>query len=511
MDMGDTDTQNFLEAISTITYCNPFVPERIEWEQKALGSAFVPEPDTTWSRVPGMGDQDRPNVVQLTDRANRLAEQLRPAYRATKISRDKLDGLYQDLVTYVLHYRHFAGTVTEFDRSDPSTLRLRWKRFLDDYLHYLGEDSPANETGGGPEHLFALLDQVRRAFSYVFDLIVGDSTPAAKLRAAVWQSIFTHDMRRYRRSLYRHMADVSTLITGPSGSGKDLVAQAIGQSQYVPFDRKSVTFADRGETRFVPLNLSAFSPQLIESELFGHSKGAFTGANSDRPGWLEQSPSSGGLFLDEIGELDSAIQVKLLRVIQTRAYSRLGANDMRHFQGKLLAATNRDLSTEIEAGRFRMDLFYRLCADHVETPSLRAQLDDRPQALDRLILTLAQRIAGDEAPAVAAETQTWIHQSLPTDYPWPGNIRELEQCLRNVMVRRSYLPPVASQFANNTPAWLMNLSNRELTADELVRRYVTWVYAHERTYERTAEIVQLDRRTVKAKVDQVWLATINPN
>ena len=138
-----------------------------------------------------------------------------------------------------------------------------------------------------PEHLFAVFFQIARAFHSIFENIVGGSSPTARLRAAVWQSIFTHDMRRYMRTLYRHMADIATLITGPSGSGKELVARAVGQSLYTEFDPKGQRFA---ENRYSSLNLSAFAPTLIESELFGSVRGAFSGA-TDRVGWLEECGS----------------------------------------------------------------------------------------------------------------------------------------------------------------------------------------------------------------------------
>ena len=188
--------------------------------------------------------------------------------------------------------------------------------------------------------------------------------PAARLRAAIWQSIFTHDMRRYRRTLYARMGDFPTLITGPSGTGKELAARAIAQSRYVPFDDRRLSFANEGG--FFPINISALSPMLIESELFGHRRGAFTGAIADRKGWLETcpgavAPCSSTSFLERI--LDPAIQVKLLRVIETRTFHPVGDTAGRQFRGKLITATNRDLAALIAKGRFREDLYYRLCSD----------------------------------------------------------------------------------------------------------------------------------------------------
>ncbi len=190
------------------------------------------------------------------------------------------------------------------------------------------------------------------------------------------------------------------------------------------------------------LSLAALPSTLIESELFGHKKGAFTGAAEHRAGWIEICPPLGTVFLDEIAETEAAIQVKLLRVLQSRTFQRVGDTQDRTFQGKIVAATNRDLAAEMQAGRFRPDLYYRLCSDVIETPSLAAQFRDAPEELGQLLRFLARRIAGEEeAETVARETEGWITAHLGADYPWPGNVRELEQCLRNVMIRGRYRPP----------------------------------------------------------------------
>lgn len=125
----------------------------------------------------------------------------------------------------------------------------------------------------------------------------------------------------------------------------------------------------------------------------------------------------------------------------TATFSRLGETETRTFAGKIIAATNRDLALEMQEGRFRPDFYYRLCSDVIEVPSLRQRMADDPAELSHLVGHLSQRIAGDEGPALAAEVEQWIAEELGLDYPWPGNIRELEQCVRNVLIRRQYHPP----------------------------------------------------------------------
>ena len=278
--------------------------------------------------------------------------------------------------------------------------------------------------------------------------------PAAQLRAAVWNSVFTSDFRRYLRVLFDHMGDFTTLIVGPSGTGKELVARAIGLSRYIPFDPKTHSFAEDFTGSFHPLNLSALSPTLIESELFGHKRGAFTGALQDRAGWLEVCRPLGAVFLDEVGEIDAAIQIKLLRVLQTRTFQRLGDTQDRKFTGKIIAATNRDLAQQMQRGQIREDFYYRLCSDMISTPSLAEILRQSPNELHNIILFIAQRVtagggdipvehphaSADEAEKLAQEVESFITQHLGRDYPWPGNFRELEQCVRNILIRGEYRP-----------------------------------------------------------------------
>ena len=164
-----------------------------------------------------------------------------------------------------------------------------WPEFAQDFNYFYRVPNTKLPHAYDAAHIFACLVQVCRAFWNIFDNIVGDSLAIAHVRAEVWQSIFTHNMRRYRQSLFSRMTDVTTLITGPSGTGKELVARAIGLSQFIPFDEKRQRFEGDATNLFFALNISALSPTVVESELFGHSQGSFTGAGGDRVGWLERN------------------------------------------------------------------------------------------------------------------------------------------------------------------------------------------------------------------------------
>ncbi len=508
MSLFNSTDRRFAQAIADLSYCNPFLPERIEWERVALGDQFD-ETEAVWSKR-GDWESGRPNVLRLQERTEALATRLRDELAGGAKADAAEIRLYEDLVNYLLYhrYRPQLAVASAAEVGKPHPLRF-WKQFLNDYQHFLvplacGPSEPANAA-----HLFACFYQLNRAFMHIFDNLIGSSLPAARLRAAVWQSVFTHDMRRYRRALYDRMVDFTALVTGPSGTGKELVARAIGLSRFVPFDPVKQQFTDTGNA-FHPLNLSALSATLIESELFGHCRGAFTGAVDDRTGWLEICQPHGTVFLDEIGDLDTAIQVKLLRVLQVRKFQRLGETTDRYFPGKIIAATNRDLAARIAEGAFREDLYYRLCSDIVSTPTLREQLADCPGDLANLILFITKRIVGEEAESLAREIEAWIVDKLGRDYTWPGNIRELEQCVRNVIVRQHYQPRrVATVRADDPRQETINaLVSGSLTADELLCRYCTQVYAETGSYEQAAERLHLDRRTVKAKVDPELLARL---
>ena len=158
---------------------------------------------------------------------------------------------------------------------------------------------------------------------------------------------------------------------------------------------------------------------------------------------------------------------------------------------------------EMHEGRFREDFYYRLCSDIVDVPSLHQRIADDPGELPHLVAHLAQRAVGPEAAVLAEEVVEWIDKNLGRDYPWPGNIRELEQCLRNVLIRRAYAPAsqTSSPGVDHHDELLAAILAGKLTADELLRRYCTLIFAATGSYEATARKLKLDRRTVRAKID----------
>ncbi|MCX5662617.1 MAG: sigma 54-interacting transcriptional regulator [Planctomycetota bacterium] len=495
-----------LEGVSRLVYVNPFLPERVAIERQILGPAFS-EAGSDWNVRPD-ADSGYPNLQRITALGQQAADDLRRRIAAgAKPVRDE-PALYEGLVLFLLYHRYLERlreTAAAFLRQPDARLRVAYyASFARDAGHYLALPGLPKPDPRETAHLFACFFQVRRAFRHIFNFLIGASAPAVRLRAAIWQSIFTHDMRRYRRGLHLRMQDHTTLITGPSGTGKELVARAIGLSRYLPFDHASESFPSDPPSTFHAVNLSALSPTLIESELFGHRRGAFTGAVVERAGHLETCGPNGAVFLDEVGELDPAIQVKLLRVLQDRTFHRIGETRPRRFEGKVIAATNRDLAREIREGNFRADFYYRLCSDMIATPALAEQLRDDPGELPRLTLFLARQIVGpEEAAGLAEEVVGWIGKRLGKDYAWPGNVRELEQCVRSVLIRKEYHPhaPPEGPTGSSPVELAAAMASMSLSADELLRRYCTLAYAKTGSYLETARRLGIDRRTVKQKVD----------
>lgn len=498
------------KALAELRVCNPFRPERIDLERRALGAAFRTDV-REWNLDPTRRGPD-PNLTQLQERATELVERHRNAATSPR-GRAHADGaLWREAGLFVLFHAYVAEFDLRITRAEagqePGVFR-GWDRFRREATPFLATgDAPPAEADFA--HLLACGDQVRRAFHHIYRFIVGRSAAATRLRARIWQSIFTHDLARYQRSLAERMGDVPTLVTGPSGTGKELVARAVALSRYIPFDPERRAFAAVYAHSFLPVQLSALSPTLIESELFGHRRGAFTGALTDREGYFSTCGPYGTVFLDEIGETEPSIQVKLLRVLQTRTFQRLGDTASATFAGKVVAATHRDLPREIAAGRFREDLYYRLCADRLHTPSLREILADSPGELEFLVGHVAGRLVGpEEGPALAAESLDWFSSHLPPGYPWPGNFRELEQAVRNILVHREYLPdPGLSGTANTAtgappaadPAiaeFIAQATSGSHPLDAVARAYVRLVRSRCASVEATARSLGLDRRTVR--------------
>jgi sigma-54 specific flagellar transcriptional regulator A len=344
--------------------------------------------------------------------------------------------------------------------------------------------------------MLELFYQMKRAHSAVASRLIGNGPSMRRLREDLWNSLFTRDIRRYERFLWNRLEDFSTLLSGETGTGKGEAAQALGLSGFIPFDAKRERFSERFTALFLPIHLAEYPETLIESELFGHRKGAFTGAIEHHDGVLTRTKPHGTLFLDEIGEVSLPIQVKLLRVLQERTFVPVGGREPQRFAGRIVAATHRSLSSMRSEGRLRDDFFYRLGTQCVELPSLRTRLMEAPEELALLVDQLCARILGEASPGLAAEVRTCIGRDLGSDYPFPGNVRELEQCVRRVLLTGGCKATTAGEPTKESPLETP-LRDLAISAEELLKRYCGALYERHRNYVHVAQITGLDRRTVK--------------
>jgi DNA-binding NtrC family response regulator len=317
-----------------------------------------------------------------------------------------------------------------------------------------------------------LRDEVER--SYRFDNIIG--------RSPAMQEIF---------GMVRRLAGSSTsvLVTGDSGTGKELIARSLHFS------------SSRKNRPFVPLNCAAIPDTLLESELFGYKRGAFTDARADRAGIFVEA-DGGTLFLDEIAELSPALQAKLLRVLQDREIRPLGGTGSEKVDVRVIAATNRDLDPRLKAGTFREDLYYRLNVIHIHLPPLRERPEDILALCEHFLAAAAahtgKRIAGFQEPAKKALL----------GYAWPGNVRELE----NVVERAVALAEAETISLEELPGVVRerkpvdNLGSalsRGLTLSELEREYIERVVRAEGGNKtRAAQRLGLDRKTLYRKLEE---------
>jgi len=209
--------------------------------------------------------------------------------------------------------------------------------------------------------------------------------------------------------------DLTVLITGESGTGKELVARAIHNC------------SERAAAPFITVNCGAITESLLESELFGYERGAFTGANQDRSGLFEAA-NTGTIFLDEIGEMSTACQVKLLRVLQEKAVRPVGGHHENPVDVRVLTATNRDVRQEILLGRFRQDLFYRIAVLTINTPPLRERASDIPLLVEYFLSEAAKNMKRRDAPRIEPSAITALSM-----YTWPGNVRQLQHIVERLV------------------------------------------------------------------------------
>jgi DNA-binding NtrC family response regulator len=478
--LGSHDRKLFA-VISQAAFENPFGARRLSLDAEITEN---PEDDPTW-------------VARMLERVGARIRSLDPAGRVVPSAFVPEE---REIVEYTLLFEIFHRFADRFDElidrqrvASPSVVRVEFAR---DFLHELSEIEISAERA---QRLLELLYQMRRAYFFITRGLIGKSSAMRELRVSLWDAVFTCDIDRYQRYLWNRMEDFSTLLLGETGTGKGAAAAAIGFSGFIPFDDKQGAFVHGLKAGFVPIHLNEFPETLFESEIFGHRKGSFTGAIENYEGALARCPAFGSVFFDEIGEATLPVQVKLLRVLQDRVYSPVGSREPRRFSGRILAATHRSIADLRERGALRDDFFYRLCSNVIHVPSLEQRLSERPAELSELVSHLCVRIAGDVGAELSSQVTSTITRDLGESYAFPGNVRELEQCVRRVLLTGSCTRD-ALLVRSRGQKLASELLSGELSAEAVIERYCALLYERDKSYVKVARRTGLDRRTVKKYV-----------
>ena len=304
-----------------------------------------------------------------------------------------------------------------------------------------------------------------------------------------------HPLMERIETIVRKVAatDATVLILGESGTGKELVARAVH------------AYSDRADHAFVPVNCGAIPSELLESEMFGHERGAFTGAAAPRAG-LFQLAHGGTIFLDEVAEMPPVLQVKLLRVLQDREVRPVGGDRGVQVDVRVIAASNRDLASEVAAGRFREDLFYRLHVIPIAMPALRERRSDIPLLIRHV---LGKQNLKRRGRPVSVSDDAMVHLR---EYDWPGNVRELENLIERLViladepiVRASHLPPAVRALVSEHRPTRIALGEAGLDLDTAVQEFEHGLIAQalRRTKgnkQAAARLLGLKRTTLVAKL-----------
>jgi DNA-binding NtrC family response regulator len=338
-------------------------------------------------------------------------------------------------------------------------------------------------------------------------ILVREATPEPAARAD--QAFVLHDpamLDLYEQAYLAAAAPISVLLLGETGVGKEVLAQAI--------HRKS----PRAPRPFLALHCASLAESLLESELFGHEKNAFTGALTARPGLFE-SASGGTVFLDEVGELPMTIQVKLLRLLETREVLRIGARTTTQVDVRFISATHRDLEAAVAAGSFRADLYFRLNGIALTIPPLRERPSEIAPLVERFVAQSCRELDRSPAPRVSPELAAQLAR-----YPWPGNVRELRQAVARAVVlctgdtlRPEHLPAKISAWTPETGPKIEPRPAPAAPGDEVIDRLRSEVAAREQrrvlealeqcqgNQTRAAELLGISRRTLVTRLGEYGL------
>ena len=402
-----SEDRNFFATVAGAAFANPFSQERMELDRNITGVSHR--------------DLPREEMVQLV--TVKVAERLQRLESKGMADISLYEGEERRTVGVAFLFTVYHRFRTEFDAFIPKQIEagdtLCQVPFSGEALATL---TRLGFTDDEAKKYFAIFYQLRRAFYFIENGLVGLSPSMHTLRLHLWNNVFTSSIGLYDTHLWNRMEDFSTLLLGETGTGKGAAAAAIGRSCFIPFDSGKGCFTESFTRNFISLNLSQYPESLIESELFGHKKGAFTGAVEHHEGVFSRCTPHGSIFLDEIGDLTIPVQIKLLQVLQERTFSPVGSHDRLRFHGRVIAATNRALDEMRQRGEFRADFYYRLCSDTISVPSLRQRIIEEPRELEEMVSHLLAKMLAESRQELVDMVLNALRRDLPPGYPWPGNV-----------------------------------------------------------------------------------------
>lgn len=473
--------RDFFTIVAQTAFCNPFSEHRAELDARIVGHPVDPLTDEHLDEL----------TSAVSARVRKLeAKGLADARRYTGRDRELMETVFL-FAAYHQYCRDFDRLILEQVRLGEASAPVPFA------AEALAQLERRGFAAAEAARYFAVFYQLRRAFHFIVRGLIGRSACMREFRRRLWNNVFTRDIRAYDRYLWNRMEDFSTLLLGETGAGKGAAAAAVGRSGYVPFDERTGRFAESFGRSFIALNLSQFPETLIESELFGHRKGAFTGAVEAHEGVLARCSPHGAIFLDEIGDVSAPVQIKLLQVLQERTFCPVGSHEPARFRGRVIAATNRPLETLRERGLFRDDFYYRLCSDVIQLPPLRQRLQEAPGELRQLLEHAVARITGASAAELVDHVEAALRRDLGEQYTWPGNVRELEQAVRRILLTGAYAGSNTPKEPDLQDRLIAGLEAGTLDADALLAGYCALLHRRLGNYEAVARLTHLDRRTVK--------------
>jgi len=468
--------QRLAEAIFQLGRINPFADARAQWEREALGEE--------------QADDVRAALAEVADELADYLRQILSRQAATPRERE----WYAGIVFYTLRERYRGAlresrAARESASDEPPPAVSSYEDFVRDYESYFrvcGPPMPEVET---PAHFFACADQIVRAEDALMQATTGDSVPVRRLRAAVWQSVFTYDALRHRRFLFRAFDSAPIVVRAPVGTEALPVAQAIANSGYLAFQPDVRRFAPGPIVRSLPLAAILDADIAMYGEHRG-TEGAFAQARQ------------GTVVLEALDTLSDAQQSELARVVQTGRFRPVGATADEAFEGRIVATTGADLAADVAAGSFDRALYLHLRGDSVIVPTLKQRLDDDKTELKALVRrTLTDIIPELYLDEVAQEVHDEIVKGRGADWPWPGNLLELEQSVRMVLVEGRCVSPDANIRMPSPAGRFVALEQGNMSLAEVAYQYCRHVWELQGTYKAAAEVLGIDWRTVKNYVE----------